>query len=58
MSATFSLRDIAAVVYREEDVSGFREVWEGFAEGARVWGLEDHEGHARAKEDDVGGLEF
>lgn len=39
-------------------MGGFGEVGEGFAEGAWVWSLEDHEGHAWAEEHDVGGLVF
>lgn len=56
MGTAFGLRDIAAVVNWEEDVGGFGEIWQGFAEGARIWGLEDHEGHAGSEENDVGGL--
>lgn len=58
MRASFSLRDIAAVVYREEDVGRFGEVWESIAEGTWVWSLEDHEGHAWTEEHDVGRLVF
>lgn len=43
MRASFCLGDIAAVVDGEEDMGGSTEVREGFAEGPRIWGLEDHE---------------
>ena len=56
VGATFGLRDVAAVVYREKNVRGAGEVWKDFAEGPWVWGLEDHEGHAWAEEDNVGGF--
>jgi len=58
MRATFCLRDIATVIYWEEDVRCFGEVWECFAECAGIRGLEDHKGHAGAEEDDVGGFVF
>lgn len=56
MRAAFGFRHVAAVVYREEDVRCLRKVGEGFTKGVRVGRLEDHEGHARAEEDDVGGF--
>jgi len=55
---TFGFGYVPAVVYGKEDVGGFGEVREGVAEGAWVGGLEEHEGHAWAEEDDVGVLEF
>lgn len=58
MCPAFGLGYVPAVVYGEEDVGGFCEVGEGVSEGARVGGLEEHEGHAWAEEDDVGVLEF
>ena len=39
MCAAFCLCYVSAVVYREEDVCGVGEVWEGFAEGSWVAGL-------------------
>jgi hypothetical protein len=54
MGSTFCLRDVTAIIYREEDVRCFGEVRKGFAECAGIGCLEDHEGHARAEEDDVG----
>lgn len=56
MRATFRLRDITTIVYWEKNVRCFREVREGFAECAGIGCLEDHEGHAGAEEDNVGGL--
>lgn len=58
MGSAFGFGDVSAVIYGEEDVGGLCEVWESFAEGARVGGLEEHEGHAGAEEDDIGVLEF
>jgi len=43
MCAAFCLADIATIVDWEEDVGGSAEVWECFAEGAWIGGLEDHE---------------
>lgn len=54
MRAAFGFGDVTAVVYRKEDVRCLGEVGEGFAEGMRVWCLEDHEGHAWTEEDYVG----
>jgi hypothetical protein len=36
----------------------FGEVGEGVFEGEWVFGVHEHEGHGRAKEDDVGGGVF
>ena len=54
MRAAFGFGDVAAVVYRKEDVCCLGEVGEGFTEGMRIWCLEDHEGHAWTEEDNVG----
>lgn len=58
MGSAFGFGYVSAVVYGEEDVGGSCEVGEGVAEGARIGGLEEHEGHAGAEEDDVGVFEF
>jgi hypothetical protein len=58
MGPTFGFGYVPAIVNWEEDVGGFGEVGEGVAEGSRVGGLEEHEGHAWAEEDDVGVFEF
>lgn len=34
---------------------GSRKIGEGFTQRMRVWRLQDHERHARSKEDDIGG---
>lgn len=58
MGAALGLRDIATVVYRQEDVGSLGEVGKGFAKGARVGSLKNHEGHAGTEQDDIGGLVF
>lgn len=54
MRAAFGFGDVAAVVDWEKDVRCAGEVGEGVAEGERVGGLEEEEGHTRSEEDDVG----
>ena len=49
----FGLTNITAVIDGEEDMGSFCEVRECFAEGAGIRGLEEHERHAWAEEDDV-----
>ena len=56
MRATFGDFNITTVIDGEEDVGRSREIWEGFSEGKGVGGLHKHEGHGRAKKDNVGVL--
>lgn len=49
--AAFSLSHVPAVVDWEEDMRRFAKVWKSIAEGPRIGGLQEHKGHARAKED-------
>jgi hypothetical protein len=49
----FGVRDVAAVVYGEEDVRCAGEVGEGALERARVLGVLEQEGHGGAEEDNL-----
>ena len=54
VGTAFCVLDIAAVVYGEEDMGCVFEGRQGRFQGHGVVGLEKHEGHAGAKEDDAG----
>lgn len=51
--AALGFGDRGGVVDGKEDVGCAREVWECGFERERVGGLEEHEGHGGAEEDDV-----
>lgn len=54
MRSTFCLGDVAAVVYREEDVGRVIEIWQDFLEGEGLGRLPKHVGHGWTQEDDGG----
>lgn len=53
MGASFGYRWVAAVVDGQEDVCRLGEIGKGFPEGLRIRGLDQHERHAGAQEDDI-----
>lgn len=45
VGAAFGDRNVAGIVYREEDVGGLGEVGEGFFEGEGIGCLHEHKCH-------------